>query len=201
MRCASTRVLPEPAPATMSSGPPSWTTAWRCGPLSPASMRSSSRPSGAGRGALECGGTGEGLLDAAHDHITVSRTGDTPPAPSTCAPPVPAAVLAAVPGGCGRLAAVLATSAFTTATGIRSPSPLAEHTPHQTPRARRAPGRSSFPGHDGLPPPEGHPMSTTTASTVAVTGSEVDRIGELAARCSRGSPSSRSARCSASSAR
>ena len=29
---------------TMSSGPPSWTTAWRCGPLSPASMRSSSRP-------------------------------------------------------------------------------------------------------------------------------------------------------------
>src|SRR4028119_600083 len=35
MRWASTRVLPEPAPATMSSGPPSWATAWRGGPVGP----------------------------------------------------------------------------------------------------------------------------------------------------------------------
>src|SRR3954464_14419151 len=44
MRWVSTRVLPDPAPATMSSGPPSWTTASRCGPFRPASMRSRSRP-------------------------------------------------------------------------------------------------------------------------------------------------------------
>ena len=30
MRWVSTRVLPDPAPATMSSGPPSWSTASRC---------------------------------------------------------------------------------------------------------------------------------------------------------------------------
>ena len=41
MRCASTRVLPDPAPATMSSGVPSWTTAARCCGLSPSSRRSS----------------------------------------------------------------------------------------------------------------------------------------------------------------
>src|SRR5689334_15872679 len=41
IRRVSTRVLPEPAPATTSRGAPSWTTARRCGSLSPA--RSSSR--------------------------------------------------------------------------------------------------------------------------------------------------------------
>ena len=116
MRCASTRVLPEPAPATMSSGPPSWTTACRCGPLSPASIRSSSRPTEplavrwrASSGVLP----GEGLLDAAHDHITVSRTGDGPAAAVNPrhTRPTPA-VVALVDGGCGRLAAVLATVSF-----------------------------------------------------------------------------------------
>src|SRR3954449_8832768 len=35
MRWVSTRVLPEPAPARMSSGPAPWVTASRCGGLSP----------------------------------------------------------------------------------------------------------------------------------------------------------------------
>ena len=35
MRVVSTRVLPVPAPASTSSGPPSWTTAWRCSSFSP----------------------------------------------------------------------------------------------------------------------------------------------------------------------
>ena len=49
MRCARTRVLPDPAPATMSSGPPSWSTASRCWGLSPSSSSSASgaRPPGA----------------------------------------------------------------------------------------------------------------------------------------------------------
>ena len=42
MRWVSTRVLPEPAPATMSSGLPSWRTASRCCGLSPASRASGS---------------------------------------------------------------------------------------------------------------------------------------------------------------
>ena len=40
IRRVSTRVLPEPAPATTSSGAPSWTTASRCGSLSPSSSSS-----------------------------------------------------------------------------------------------------------------------------------------------------------------
>ncbi len=40
MRRVSTRVLPEPAPATTSNGAPSWTTASRCGSLSPSSSSS-----------------------------------------------------------------------------------------------------------------------------------------------------------------
>ena len=44
MRWASTRVLPEPAPATMSSGPPSCSTASRCCGLSPTSSSSGSAP-------------------------------------------------------------------------------------------------------------------------------------------------------------
>src|SRR5580704_10478107 len=35
IRWVSTRVLPEPAPATISSGPPAWTTAARCCGLRP----------------------------------------------------------------------------------------------------------------------------------------------------------------------
>src|SRR4051812_24457977 len=37
MRCVRTRVLPEPAPATMSNGPPAWTTAARCWGFRPSS--------------------------------------------------------------------------------------------------------------------------------------------------------------------
>ncbi|SKF62552.1 Uncharacterised protein [Mycobacteroides abscessus subsp. abscessus] len=36
MRRVSTRVLPDPAPATTSTGDPAWMTASRCGVLSPA---------------------------------------------------------------------------------------------------------------------------------------------------------------------
>ena len=37
MRLVSTRVLPEPAPATMSSGEPAWVTAARWAGFSPSS--------------------------------------------------------------------------------------------------------------------------------------------------------------------
>ena len=50
MRWVSTRVLPEPAPATMSSGPPSWSTASRCCGLSPTSSCSGSAPGRAAPG-------------------------------------------------------------------------------------------------------------------------------------------------------
>ena len=43
MRWVSTRVLPEPAPATISSGPPSCMTAARCWGLRPSSRASASR--------------------------------------------------------------------------------------------------------------------------------------------------------------
>src|SRR4051794_4535855 len=46
MRCVSTRVLPEPAPARTSNGPVSCSTAWRWGSLSP------SRRGSAAAGAL-----------------------------------------------------------------------------------------------------------------------------------------------------
>jgi len=44
MRWARTRVLPEPAPATISSGAPTCVTAARCCGLSPSSSASGSRP-------------------------------------------------------------------------------------------------------------------------------------------------------------
>src|SRR3954453_13676548 len=66
IRRASTRVLPDPAPATTSSGAPSWTTAARWGSLSPSSSSSRVGPrrlvrgsSGAGRPAC-CSGAGIG---------------------------------------------------------------------------------------------------------------------------------------------
>src|SRR3954453_14574673 len=40
MRCVSTRVLPEPAPASTSSGPSPCSTAWRCGGFRSVSRRS-----------------------------------------------------------------------------------------------------------------------------------------------------------------
>ena len=48
MRCVSTRVLPEPAPATMSSGEPECTTAARWLSFSPSSSAAAST-AGAGR--------------------------------------------------------------------------------------------------------------------------------------------------------
>ena len=64
MRRVSTRVLPEPAPATTSSGVPSWTTAARCGSLSPA-RRSSARRlcADASACASRVGRPAEGLAD------------------------------------------------------------------------------------------------------------------------------------------
>src|SRR5262249_28034891 len=44
IRRVSTRVFPEPAPATTRSGEPSWTTAARCGSLSPSSSSSAEGP-------------------------------------------------------------------------------------------------------------------------------------------------------------
>ena len=44
IRRVSTRVLPEPAPATTSSGAPACTTAARCGSLSPSSSSSAVGP-------------------------------------------------------------------------------------------------------------------------------------------------------------
>ena len=62
MRLVSTRVLPEPAPATISSGPPWCSTASRCCGLRPRSRASASRAA-TGRGRLArgvCGGAREG---------------------------------------------------------------------------------------------------------------------------------------------
>ena len=53
IRCASTRVLPDPAPATISSGEPWCTTAARCGGLSPSSSRSAAVGS-EGAGGCSC---------------------------------------------------------------------------------------------------------------------------------------------------
>src|SRR5579875_2058720 len=64
MRWVSTRVLPDPAPATMSSGPPWCTTAARCCGLSPASrpatsLRRARRPV-SGAASLSIDGAGGG---------------------------------------------------------------------------------------------------------------------------------------------
>jgi hypothetical protein len=48
MRVVSALVLPEPAPATMSSGPPSCVTALRCCGFSPSSSRSADTRDGRG---------------------------------------------------------------------------------------------------------------------------------------------------------
>ncbi len=53
IRRVSTRVLPEPAPATTSSGAPSWTTAARWGSLSPSSSSSLLGPRRDGGGSAE----------------------------------------------------------------------------------------------------------------------------------------------------
>src|SRR4051795_5701431 len=74
-------------------------------------------------------------------------------------------------------------SAFTTATGIRCPSPLAEYTPQQTPRARRARGILRFRGPTATQLSKDTPMSTLTVTgTTDVDATLVDateRIGQL----------------------
>src|SRR3954452_11950928 len=70
-------------------------------------------------------------------------------------------------------------SAFTTATGIRCPSPLAEHTPQQTPRARGARGVLRSRGPTADEPPRGAPLMTTPTATVDAPADPAARIGEL----------------------
>src|SRR3954447_19711129 len=76
MRCASTRVLPEPAPATMSSGSPSWVTAARCCGFNPSSSASGStgRPA-PGRWPAPSGGS-----PPASAHVGTPRESTSPPA-------------------------------------------------------------------------------------------------------------------------
>jgi hypothetical protein len=69
IRRASTRVLPEPAPATTSSGPPSWVTAERCAALRPSS--SSSADGGLARSVPPPGGASKphrnvGVVEVVH---------------------------------------------------------------------------------------------------------------------------------------
>src|SRR3954447_15063053 len=66
IRCVRTRVLPEPAPASTSSGPSGCVTAWRCGGLSPAS-RSSTRASGT-RSRIRSASEAMGLCDGVRQH-------------------------------------------------------------------------------------------------------------------------------------
>ena len=64
MRWVSTLVLPDPAPATMSSGPPSWSTASRCCGLRPRiSASASGKRGGASSGWSSRGGTTSGSPD------------------------------------------------------------------------------------------------------------------------------------------
>src|SRR5690348_7208053 len=68
-------------------------------------------------------------------------------------------------------------SAFTTATGIRCPSPLAEQPPQPTPRARRARGVSRSRGPTAKP--RGEPPMSTTAELAEPVTDPAARIGEL----------------------
>ena len=53
-RCVSTRVLPEPAPARISSGPPPCVTALRCSSLRPASSGWSAVSPAGPRAVIRC---------------------------------------------------------------------------------------------------------------------------------------------------
>src|SRR5689334_24655383 len=76
---------------------------------------------------------------------------------------------------CDTLTPCSARAALPTATGFRCPSPLAEHPPQQTPRAREARGVSRSRGPTAEPPRGEPPMSTTTESAA----DPAARIGEL----------------------
>ena len=91
IRLVSTRVLPEPAPATISSGVPKWVTAARCGSLRPSSSRSGIVPGPGGargsrgrhRGQVEEGMHGSAESMPADRQLTVvtgpaRATGDAP---------------------------------------------------------------------------------------------------------------------------
>src|SRR5262245_3655206 len=65
MRLVSTRVLPEPAPATISRGVPAWVTAARWGSLRPTSNRSASG-----------GGAADGTSNKACTTATLCRPAD-----------------------------------------------------------------------------------------------------------------------------
>ena len=76
IRRVSTRVLPEPAPATTSSGAPAWTTAARCGSLRPASRSSAL---GRGRAAAGVAGSRPGIGKVSLiSPTTLRRRGDSP---------------------------------------------------------------------------------------------------------------------------
>src|SRR3954447_13074838 len=75
MRCASTRVLPEPAPATMSSGEPACSTAARC-----CGLRSTGAVPARGRnaGAVDSGEAGAsiaGMSPPAYEPAPTHRPG------------------------------------------------------------------------------------------------------------------------------
>ena len=77
----STRVLPEPAPASTSSGPSPWVTASRCGGFSSASRRSTWRRARLGRPQLGLGGHQSSIATApARLPAALGSLGTQPPA-------------------------------------------------------------------------------------------------------------------------
>ena len=70
IRWVSTRVLPEPAPATMSSGAPSCFTAARCCGLSPSSRTAGSLD----RRFAGAGSAGPGSWNASSKRVLISST-------------------------------------------------------------------------------------------------------------------------------
>src|SRR5690554_1306051 len=78
MRWVSTRVLPEPAPATMSSGPPWCSTASRCCGLSPSTSESGSSGARVGASGAKCSGS-SGASPGTHES---SSAADRPTGPS-----------------------------------------------------------------------------------------------------------------------
>ena len=81
IRRVSTLVLPEPAPATMSSGPPRWTTASACCGLSPSSS-SAARAEGEEERVVAWGGVGFVIVPSLYGAPT-TPSGRRPPARRT----------------------------------------------------------------------------------------------------------------------
>ena len=93
MRRVSTLVLPEPAPATTSNGPPRWTTAARWGRVSPSSSAAAATaiPPPAGIGQVVAGGLERQGDPGRLRHL--GRRGGTAAASSSNAPSSKCAVL------------------------------------------------------------------------------------------------------------